>query len=406
MFSPVHLAPSSEPGLAPADAEALLDAARDLAGAREVEDVTAIVRRAARALTRADGVTFVLREGDRVHYADEDAIAPLWKGSRFPAKACISGWAMEHRTTVVIEDVFADERIPHDLYRSTFVKSLAMVPVRREDPVAAIGAYWAAPHLADARELALLEALAGLAAVALANAALWADLRRALLARDDFLVRASHELRTPLSPLKLRLQSALRRIDTGHPAAEVREAVAFAERDVKRLESIADALLDASRVGERGVELSVEEVDLAEIAGDAASEIEAEGKVRIDVVAGEPVRVVADPRRVAQVFRHLLSNAAKFGGGRPIELRVDEDGGLARASVRDRGVGIPPGDRPRIFHRYERPAPDRHFGGLGLGLWLVREIVQAHGGSVRVESGLGEGTAFTILLPLAPPRAQ
>lgn len=406
MPSPAHVAVTPEPGFGPEDATGLLAAARDLAAAREVADVTRIVRQAARGLTGADGVTFVLREGDRVHYADEDAIAPLWKGSRFPANACISGWAMEHRTTVVIEDVYADARIPHDLYRPTFVKSLAMVPVRRQDPIAAIGAYWARPHLADRRELALLDALAGLAAVALANASLWAELRRALRARDDFLVRASHELRTPISPLKLRLQSALRRIERGLPAADVREAVALAHRDVTRLESLAEALLDASRVADSGVDLSLEEVDLAGIAREVAGELESEGKVLVDLFLDETVRPVADRQRIGQVLRHLLSNAAKFGGGRPVELRVDADGAFARATVTDHGTGVAADARLRIFDRFERAASDRHFGGLGLGLWLVRQIVEAHGGSIRVASEPGEGATFTVLLPLAPRRAR
>ena len=147
----------------------LLVAARALAAARDLPGLMDVVRHAARDLTGADGVTFVLREGDLVHYADEDAISPLWKGQRFPASACISGWAMIHRQKVVIEDVYADDRIPHGAYRPTFVKSLAIVPVRPDDPVAAIGTYWARRHRATEREIELVEALAGLTSVALAH---------------------------------------------------------------------------------------------------------------------------------------------------------------------------------------------------------------------------------------------
>src|ERR1043165_3508667 len=121
----------------------LVQVVQELSLARDVAAVQDITRRAARALTGADGATFVLRDGDRCYYADEDAIAPLWKGQRFPMSACISGWAMLHRQPAIIEDIYSDDRIPHDAYRPTFVKSLLMVPVRAEDPVAAIGAYWA-----------------------------------------------------------------------------------------------------------------------------------------------------------------------------------------------------------------------------------------------------------------------
>jgi signal transduction histidine kinase/ActR/RegA family two-component response regulator len=155
----------------------LLAAIRDLSFARELRAVTAIVRTTARRLTRADGVTFVLKDGDQCYYADEDAVAPLWKGRRFPIDACISGWVMRHGQSVTIADIYADARIPHDAYRPTFVKSLAMVPVRSRDPVAAVGAYWASPHAATADELRALEAIADAAALALTNVQLWTDLR-------------------------------------------------------------------------------------------------------------------------------------------------------------------------------------------------------------------------------------
>ena len=126
-----------------ADTQRLLDAAHELATAGGLAEVTRVVRHAARSLAGAEGATFVLREGDSVHYLDEEAIAPLWKGCRFPVQACVSGWAMLHRQAVAIEDVTADPRIPQDLYRPTFVRSLLMVPVGTPEPVAGIGVYWA-----------------------------------------------------------------------------------------------------------------------------------------------------------------------------------------------------------------------------------------------------------------------
>lgn len=147
-----------------------------LSMARGMDEIMAVVRGSARALVGADGITFVLREGDVCHYADEDAISPLWKGQRFPASACISGWAMKHRQAVVIEDIFADDRIPHAAYRPTFVKSLVMTPVRIEDPVAAIGAYWAKSFRPSQRQIDLLARIANSAAVAMTNVALYRSL--------------------------------------------------------------------------------------------------------------------------------------------------------------------------------------------------------------------------------------
>jgi PAS domain S-box-containing protein len=153
-----------------------------------------IVRQAARRLTHADGATFVLREGDQVFYAGEDSKAPLWQGRRFAASQCISGWSIAHRTSVVIEDIYADPRVPHDAYRPTYVKSLAMVPVNREDPIAAIGVYWADRSTLSDYELELLQALADAAATAVANT----ELYRGLIAAREELEHTTARLRLAL----------------------------------------------------------------------------------------------------------------------------------------------------------------------------------------------------------------
>ncbi|MGV3576518.1 MAG: HD domain-containing phosphohydrolase [Devosia sp.] len=154
--------------------------------ARGIGEIMDVVRLRARQLVGADGITFVLRDGDKCFYADEDAIAPLWKGQRFPMSSCISGWAMMNRQNVVIEDITLDDRIPQDAYRQTFVKSLAMVPVRMEDPVAAIGAYWAQKHVPSTEQMHFLRRIANSAAVAITNV----GLLDALVASREEAVRA------------------------------------------------------------------------------------------------------------------------------------------------------------------------------------------------------------------------
>ena len=149
--------------------DSLLETVTALASARSLDDVTRIVRSSARELTRADGVSFILKEDGNCYYADEDAIAPLWKGSRFPLQSCISGWSMLNRQMAVIPDIYVDSRIPHEAYRPTFVKSLVMVPVRQAEPIAAIGAYWAHSHEASAAEQRVLQEIAKAAALALHN---------------------------------------------------------------------------------------------------------------------------------------------------------------------------------------------------------------------------------------------
>lgn len=144
--------------------------------ARSLSEIQAVVRTAARSLTGADGASFVLRDGDQCYYADEDSISPLWKGKRFPLHSCVSGWVMVSRHPAVIEDIYEDDRVPHQAYRRTFVKSLVMVPIRQLDPVGAIGNYWARRHHATAQELELLQALADSAALAMENVRFYREL--------------------------------------------------------------------------------------------------------------------------------------------------------------------------------------------------------------------------------------
>ena len=148
----------------------LLAAASDrLAQATSFAHVIAVVRSTARAVTSADGVSFVLRDSDQCHYVEEDAVGPLWKGQRFPMSACISGWCMLNAKTAAIMDIYADPRIPHDAYRPTFVKSLVMTPVGRDPAVAAIGAYWRDKRGFETRKIAAIETLAGAVAEAIAQ---------------------------------------------------------------------------------------------------------------------------------------------------------------------------------------------------------------------------------------------
>ncbi len=158
--------------------EGLAAAVQRLSLARSLEQVQTVVRSAARALTGADGATFILRDGDQCFYADEDAIAPLWKGQRFAVRDTVSGWAMEHHAPVMIPDVYLDDRVPQEIYRATFVRSLVIVPIRTLDPVGAIGNYWAVPHEPTSLEISLVQALADSTAVALENVRIRAELEQ------------------------------------------------------------------------------------------------------------------------------------------------------------------------------------------------------------------------------------
>lgn len=148
---------------------ALAALVQEMAHCRSEAELTRLIAQRVRGLLGSDGVTVVLRSGDECHYAEEDGIAPLWRGQRFPLASCASGWVMLHREPAVIPDIADDPRIPFAAYRPTFVKSLALVPVQREEPIAALGVYWARRHLMSPERLALLQAVADAAAPCLAR---------------------------------------------------------------------------------------------------------------------------------------------------------------------------------------------------------------------------------------------
>jgi GAF domain-containing protein len=154
--------------------EAAHRAVEAICAARDLGSLMTATRTWARQLTGADGVSFVLRSGNSCYYADEEAIAPLWKGQRFPLESCVSGWVMQHRESVLIPDIYADPRVMHEVYRPTFVRSMLMAPVRKADPIAAIGAYWQTLCAPTLSHVQLIELLAEAAAVRLTSDQVWA----------------------------------------------------------------------------------------------------------------------------------------------------------------------------------------------------------------------------------------
>ncbi len=224
----------------------------------------------------------------------------------------------------------------------------------------------------------------------------------ALRAREEFLCIASHELNSPLTVLKLQLQDALRQPETT-AAPRLARLLDRANRQVDRLARQVNDLLDATRIGTGQLTLKREPTDLAELAAEVVAR-ENEAFTRAGcaptLIAPAPVVGSWDHMRLEQVLENLLSNSRKYGPGAPIEVLVESSGTVARLAVRDYGPGIAAADQLRIFERFERAVPLREYGGLGLGLYIARQIAAAHGGTIGVQSTPGQGALFTLTLPI------
>jgi PAS domain S-box-containing protein len=237
------------------------------------------------------------------------------------------------------------------------------------------------------------------------------QLKESLRLRDEFISIASHELKTPLTPLRLHMQILERVLRdpvlAQHPQAErLSRMISTAESQLNRLSGLVDALLDVSRIRVGKLTLEREDVDLSELVLEAIDRFREECKaVGCELTVDRDSRVIGhwDRLRIEQAIANLLTNAMKYGTGRPIRLSVSSEGGIAKMSIQDHGVGIAPEDQERIFNRFERAVSFKSFGGLGLGLYITRQIVEAHGGTISVESRLGDGATFIVRLPCGSP---
>ncbi|RKG99387.1 GAF domain-containing protein [Corallococcus carmarthensis] len=259
----------------------------------------------------------------------------------------------------------------------------------------------------DAQDLALAQELARRAALALDNASLYRDARQAIRLREEFLSIASHELKTPISALQLQVQSllaGLTRSGASFDPERLKRGLERVDRQVKRQTLLVNDLLDVSRLSAGKLELVLEPLELGGLVREVAERFEQEyarSGTPLELTLAPEVRGQWDRLRLDQVFTNLFSNALKYGRGNPVHVALELEGERARLRVRDGGIGIAKEHLPRLFHRFERAVSERNYGGFGLGLWIARQIVEAMGGHIEVESVLGEGSTFLVELPRA-----
>lgn len=233
-------------------------------------------------------------------------------------------------------------------------------------------------------------------------------LKEAIFVRDEFLSIASHELRTPLTPLKLQIQSLTHALKnnniTEFSAERIRKITESCDKSIIRLTALIDNLLDVSRINMGKLVLHFEHIDLVEVTSDIIErhrhEIDQCGSEVILNSQG-PVMGQFDRIRMEQVISNILSNSLKYGMKRPVTISVSSDEIYAKIVLQDNGIGIAQKDYARIFERFEQASPDSRFGGLGLGLFITKQIVEAHGGLISVDSKIGEGSTFTVKIPLS-----
>src|SRR5258708_10560114 len=391
-------------------AQRLVTAVHDLVMARYLETSMNIVRHAARDMTGADGATFVLKDGTNCYYAEEDAVEPLWKGKRFPLSMCISGWVMTNRTSAVIPDIYKDPRIPTEAYRPTFVRSLAMVPIRKAAPIASIGNYWATNHSATEEELMLLQVFADSTAVTLENVQLYTELEKRVADRtaqleeankelEAFSYTVSHDLRAPLRHMNAHIH-VIENEATGSFSPKAKEAFQRLGKSAGRMGQIIDDIFRLAQMSSQKPKIKL--VNLSELSSRVYESLEHTSRVRPKFLTQPDLLPTCDAALIRIDLENLLGNALKFtrAATEPkIEFGCEKwPLGLAYF-MRDNGAGFDFDYADRLFSPFQRLHKTSEFPGSGIGLATVKRIVSKHGGAVRAEGKINAGA--TIYFGLA-----
>jgi signal transduction histidine kinase len=396
-----------ELGAMSSQSDLLIEAIQELSMARSIQQIQTIVKHTARQLVNSDGATFVLKEDHFCYYVDEDAISPLWKGQRFDMDLCISGWVMKNKKTTIIEDIYKDPRIPIDAYRKTFVKSLAMVPIRTKDPIGAIGTYWKSMHSPSPKDIKILEALANSTSIAIESAQVYMELEQRVKERtaqlhalntelEAFTYSVSHDLRSPItiiSGLSQMIQYDANNVIT----PDSKYLFSRLDSNAKRMNELIDDLLMLSKISQAAV--NKQTVDVSTMAQEILDEYIKNNPTRsIKYLITPALTVKGDQKLVRILLENLLGNALKYTSKNPNALITvdqftkEEHNGIM---IKDNGVGFKiPEAEDELFRPFKRHHTSEEFPGTGIGLATVKRIIRLHNGAIWPESSPNQGATF------------
>jgi signal transduction histidine kinase len=353
---------------------------------------------------------------------DQDGVMRFkaWRGLSDAYRSAVEGhspWSGEERdpAPILIEDTELDPSLSklRPIFQAESIRALAFIPLVHQRLLGKFMVYSHEPRRFAAREMQLAQTIAGQVAQAVTRQRLHDEERRlhreaqeAMRAREELISMASHDLRSPLSAVQLQLHSVLREADKPSDVpldrAWIRERLGRASANIEKAVQLMDDLLDQARAAAGQLELHLAPVDLLAVVQEYTTRIREQldrAGCAATIHGSEPVVGRWDRLRIEQAFGNLLSNAMKYGAGKPIEVTVEADEATARIHVRDHGIGIPLDAQARIFEPFRRATSEERTGSFGLGLWIVRQIVTASRGTIAVESAPGAGSVFTVTLP-------
>lgn len=391
--------------------QALVEAASRLSAASTLEAVTQIITETARKLVGSDGSTFVLKDNDLCYYFDEDAISTLWKGKKFPMSVCITGWSMVNKKYVVIPDIYKDDRVPHDAYRPTFVRSLCIVPIRKSSPIGAIGSYWKKTTHPSFEDVELLQILADIASNALENLGLRDTIKDKIIANESLKTKYSdleayihslaHDMKSPLSSLIGLSDLMLLSLDEENYDKTKRYAQSLKDC-TRNLNLQIEKILGLYRASSETIRPSA--IDMKNMVKEIIDTLMIQYPSKeVAVEIENDLNAVADPILIRIVMENLINNSFKFSNqSTPLKLKVGKSEKGEKYStfyLKDNGVGLDPSDTVKLFKPLSRLHDEKVYPGLGLGLYSVSKIIELHGGKIKADGKLQEGATFYFTLP-------